>query len=75
MFHASTRRFWVPEFADSDLNLAGWTRNITDAPTITVGNIGLVTSQFCGDGPESAGAEPGEGPPCGGVQQQYQRYD
>ena len=55
VFHASTRRFWVPEFADSDLNLAGWTRNITDAPTITVGNIGLVTSQFCGDGPESAG--------------------
>jgi 2,4-dienoyl-CoA reductase-like NADH-dependent reductase (Old Yellow Enzyme family) len=54
MFHASTRRFWLPEFAASDLNLAGWTRKITEAPTITVGNIGLATSQFCGDGPESA---------------------
>jgi len=54
IFHASTRRFWLPEFADSDLNLAGWTRKITDAPTITVGNIGLTTIQFCGSGPESA---------------------
>jgi len=54
VFHASTRRFWLPEFAGSDLNLAGWTRKITEAPTITVGNIGLATSEFCGDGPESA---------------------
>jgi 2,4-dienoyl-CoA reductase-like NADH-dependent reductase (Old Yellow Enzyme family) len=44
IFHASTRRFWLPEFPDSDLNLAGWTRKITDAPTITVGNVGLDTS-------------------------------
>ncbi len=55
IFHASTRRFWPPEFPESDLNLAGWTRKITGAPTITVGNVGLVTDQFCGDGPESAG--------------------
>ena len=55
VFHASTRRFWLPEFDDSDLSLAGWTRKITEAPTIIVGNIGLNTSQFCGDGPESAG--------------------
>ena len=55
IFHASTRRFWLPEFPDSDLNLAGWTRKITDAPTITVGNVGLDTSLFCGSGPESAG--------------------
>jgi 2,4-dienoyl-CoA reductase-like NADH-dependent reductase (Old Yellow Enzyme family) len=54
VFHASTRRFWLPEFDGSDLNLAGWTRKITEAPTITVGNIGLSTSEFCGDGPESA---------------------
>ncbi len=54
IFHASTRRFWLPEFDGSDLNLAGWTRKITGAPTITVGNIGLVTQEFCGDGPESA---------------------
>jgi hypothetical protein len=53
IFHASTRRFWLPELPGSDLNLAGWTRNITGAPTITVGNVGLSTELFCGSGPES----------------------
>ncbi len=53
IFHASTRRFWVPEFKGSDLSLAGWTRKITDSPTITVGNIGLVTAELFGEGPES----------------------
>ncbi len=41
IFHCSTRRFWEPEFADSTLNLAGWTRKITGRPTITVGSVGL----------------------------------
>jgi 2,4-dienoyl-CoA reductase-like NADH-dependent reductase (Old Yellow Enzyme family) len=41
IFHASTRRFWEPEFADSDLNLAGWTKKLTGKPTITVGSVGL----------------------------------
>jgi 2,4-dienoyl-CoA reductase-like NADH-dependent reductase (Old Yellow Enzyme family) len=54
IFHASTRRFWIPEFSGSDLNLAGWTRKLTGAPTITVGNIGLSTKELCGDGSESA---------------------
>ncbi len=40
-FHASTRRYWLPEFDDSDLNLAGWTKKITGKPTITVGSVGL----------------------------------
>ncbi|WP_030217678.1 NADH:flavin oxidoreductase [Streptomyces bikiniensis] len=40
-FHASTRRYWLPEFEGSDLNLAGWTRKLTDRPTITVGSVGL----------------------------------
>ena len=53
IFHASTRRFLLPEFAGSDLNLAGWTRKITGAPTITVGNVGLSPELFCGSGPES----------------------
>lgn len=26
-FHCSTRRYWLPEFADSDLNLAGWVKS------------------------------------------------
>jgi 2,4-dienoyl-CoA reductase-like NADH-dependent reductase (Old Yellow Enzyme family) len=41
IFHCSTRRFWEPEFAGSDLNLAGWTRKLTGKTTITVGSVGL----------------------------------
>ncbi|MCE7525801.1 FMN-binding oxidoreductase [Alcanivorax balearicus MACL04] len=41
LFHASTRRFWVPEFEGSDLNLAGWTRKLTGKPTLSVGSVGL----------------------------------
>ncbi|MFD5855142.1 MULTISPECIES: NADH:flavin oxidoreductase [Streptomyces] len=40
-FHASTRRYWIPEFDGSDLNLAGWTKKLTGKPTITVGSVGL----------------------------------
>lgn len=41
VFHCSTRRFFEPEFPDSPLNLAGWTKKITGKPVITVGSIGL----------------------------------
>lgn len=46
VFHPSTRRHWVPEFPDlagSDAvrGLAGWTKEITGLPTITVGSVGL----------------------------------
>jgi 2,4-dienoyl-CoA reductase-like NADH-dependent reductase (Old Yellow Enzyme family) len=41
LFHASQRRFWLPEFEDSDLNLAGWTKKLTGKPVITVGSVGL----------------------------------
>jgi 2,4-dienoyl-CoA reductase-like NADH-dependent reductase (Old Yellow Enzyme family) len=41
VFHCSTRRFWEPEFPDSDLNLAGWTKKITGKPCIAVGSISL----------------------------------
>ncbi|MFF8601355.1 NADH:flavin oxidoreductase [Streptomyces sp. NPDC015232] len=41
VFHASTRRYWLPEFEHSDLNLAGWTKKLTGKPTITVGSVGL----------------------------------
>lgn len=43
LFHCSTRRYWMPEFEGSDLNLAGWTKRLTGKPTITVGSIGLDT--------------------------------
>jgi len=41
IFHCSTRRFWEPEFEGSDLNLAGWTKQLTGKPTITVGSVSL----------------------------------
>ena len=40
-FHCSQRRFWEPEFAGSDLNLAGWTKKLTGKPAITVGSVTL----------------------------------
>lgn len=41
IFDASTRRFWLPEFAGSPLNLAGWARKLTGKTTMTVGSVGL----------------------------------
>ena len=41
ILHCSQRRFWEPEFEDSDLNFAGWAKKVTGTPTITVGSVGL----------------------------------
>lgn len=41
VFHASTRHFWLPEFEQSRLNLAGWTKKLVGLPTITVGSVAL----------------------------------
>jgi 2,4-dienoyl-CoA reductase-like NADH-dependent reductase (Old Yellow Enzyme family) len=43
VFHASARRFWIPEWPGSDLGIAGWTKSLTDAPVIAVGSVGLDT--------------------------------
>jgi 2,4-dienoyl-CoA reductase-like NADH-dependent reductase (Old Yellow Enzyme family) len=51
--HASTRRFWVPEWPGSEMGLAGWTRRLGGLPTITVGSVGLdrdVMASFMEDG-------------------------
>ena len=32
VFHASTRRYWEPEFEGSNLNLAGWTKKSRTSP-------------------------------------------
>ncbi|MCC7412619.1 MAG: 12-oxophytodienoate reductase [Gammaproteobacteria bacterium] len=53
LLHASTRRFWIPEWDGSDLGLAGWTRRVSGLPTIAVGSVGLdrdVMESFLGDG-------------------------
>lgn len=57
IFHASTRRFWEPEFEGSDLNLAGWTRKLTGKPAITVGSVGL-DSDFTSLFSEGKGGQP-----------------
>ncbi|WP_030380101.1 MULTISPECIES: NADH:flavin oxidoreductase [unclassified Streptomyces] len=52
-FHASTRRYWLPEFDGSDLNLAGWSKKLTGKPSITVGSVGLdgeFNRSFTGEG-------------------------
>jgi 2,4-dienoyl-CoA reductase-like NADH-dependent reductase (Old Yellow Enzyme family) len=41
IFHCSNRRFWDAEFEDGDKNLAGWTKQISGRPVITVGSVGL----------------------------------
>lgn len=41
VFDASTRRFWLPAFPGSDLNLAGWAKKITGKLAMTVGSVGL----------------------------------
>lgn len=54
IFHCSQRRYWESEFDGSDMNLAGWTKQITGKPTITVGSVGLdvefIQAAFGGEG-------------------------
>lgn len=59
-FHASTRRFWEPEFDGSSLNLAGWTKKLTGKPTITVGSVSLsgeFIGSFMGESSEATGID------------------
>lgn len=41
LINVSTRRFYLPEWPNSPLNLAGWAKTFTDLPVITVGGVGL----------------------------------
>jgi 2,4-dienoyl-CoA reductase-like NADH-dependent reductase (Old Yellow Enzyme family) len=41
IFDASSRRFWLPEFAGSSVNLAGWAKKLTGKPAMAVGSVGL----------------------------------
>ncbi|WP_329575371.1 NADH:flavin oxidoreductase [Kitasatospora sp. NBC_01250] len=66
-FHASTRRYWLPEFEGSELNLAGWTKKLTGRPAITVGSVGL-------DGDFLRGFS-GEGAPVRGIDNLLERME
>ncbi|MFC9930302.1 NADH:flavin oxidoreductase [Streptomyces sp. NPDC127190] len=67
VFHASTRRYWLPEFDGSDLNLAGWTKKLTGKQVITVGSVGL-------DG-DFINAFQGEGSPVKGIDNLLDRLE
>lgn len=41
MFNVSTRRFYKPEWPDSDMGLAGWTKRLSGAPVVAVGGVGV----------------------------------
>ncbi|WAT18575.1 12-oxophytodienoate reductase [Aurantiacibacter sp. MUD11] len=43
VLHASNRRFWEPEWDGDPRNLAGWVREVSGLPSITVGSVGLDT--------------------------------
>lgn len=67
VFHASTRRHWLPEFDGFDLNLAGWAKKLTGKPVITVGSVGL-------DG-DFLHAFRGEGAPLKGIDGMLDRLE
>ncbi|WP_037164239.1 NADH:flavin oxidoreductase [Rhodococcoides fascians] len=56
VLHPSTRRHWIPEFPELDATrgLAGWTKEITGLPTITVGSVGLDKEFGSAWGPDGA---------------------
>jgi 2,4-dienoyl-CoA reductase-like NADH-dependent reductase (Old Yellow Enzyme family) len=43
IFHASTRRFFMPEWRGSTLGLAGWAKSLTHLPVIACGSVGVDT--------------------------------
>jgi 2,4-dienoyl-CoA reductase-like NADH-dependent reductase (Old Yellow Enzyme family) len=57
LFHCSQRRLWMPEFPDSPMNLAGWTKKLTGKPTITVGSVTLNQEFGASDGAGVAGID------------------
>jgi 2,4-dienoyl-CoA reductase-like NADH-dependent reductase (Old Yellow Enzyme family) len=57
-FDCSQRRYWEPEFAGSTLNLAGWAKQLTGKPTMTVGSVGL-SQELITRGAQSLGQHAG----------------
>lgn len=56
-FHCSQRRFWEPEFENSELNCAGWAKKLSGLPSISVGSVGLsgeFTAAYSGESSEPA---------------------
>jgi 2,4-dienoyl-CoA reductase-like NADH-dependent reductase (Old Yellow Enzyme family) len=60
IFHCSTRRYWEPAFADSDLSLAAWTRRLSGKPVIAVGSVSLSNEFKAAQGKVHADIAPAE---------------
>lgn len=58
LLHCSTRRYWEPAFAGSELPLAGWMRRLSGLPVITVGSVTLGTDFKSATGKIAAAAAP-----------------
>ncbi len=48
LFNCSSRYFWKPEVEGSPMNLAGWAKQFTTKPVVTVGSLGLKIDLFGG---------------------------
>lgn len=46
IFDASIRRFWLPEFEGSDMNLSGWAKKLTGRAVMTIGSVSLESPQM-----------------------------
>ena len=68
LFHASTRRFYLPEWQGSDLGLAGWTTKVGTKPVIAVGSVGVRDLLF---GPEQ---DPDALDPLGSLEELARRF-
>lgn len=68
IFHCSTRRFWEKEFEGSDMNLAGWTKELTGKRVITVGSVGL-DSSFIDESGSNLGMNVTAGVAAGSIEQ------
>lgn len=69
LLHASTRRFYMPEWPGNDMSLAGWASACTNAPVITVGSVGVRDKMFDVPG------EPDELDPLASLSELSRRFD
>lgn len=58
LLHCSTRRYWEPVFAGSEMCLAAWARRLSGIPTIAVGSVTLGNDFKSATGKQAAAAAP-----------------
>lgn len=68
MLHASTRRYYTPEWPGSDLGLAGWASTSCSLPVIGIGSVGVRHTLFTDE-------ERSADPPDHGLDELVRRFD